>query len=117
MDTTKFKTRLEEEKLKLERELGELGVRNSNNPADFDAVKQEGDVDTGDEGEVAEAENEYSTNRALVDSLEKRYQEVLVALSKIDNGQYGVCEVCGGQIEEVVLEANPASLHCKSHIG
>ncbi|GAF55626.1 transcriptional regulator, TraR/DksA family [Psychrobacter sp. JCM 18901] len=37
------------------------------------------------------------------------------ALSRIDNGTYGECEVCGEQIEEQRLEALPYATLCMEH--
>lgn len=37
------------------------------------------------------------------------------ALSRIENGTYGECEVCGEQIEEQRLEALPYATLCMDH--
>ncbi len=37
------------------------------------------------------------------------------ALSRIENGTYGECEVCGKQIEEKRLEAVPYATLCMEH--
>lgn len=37
------------------------------------------------------------------------------ALSRIENGTYGECEVCGKQIEEQRLEALPYATLCMEH--
>jgi len=37
------------------------------------------------------------------------------ALSRIENGTYGKCEVCGEQIEEQRLEALPYATLCMEH--
>jgi RNA polymerase-binding transcription factor DksA len=37
------------------------------------------------------------------------------ALSRIENGTYGECEVCGEQIEEQRLEALPYATLCMKH--
>ncbi|MGP9689149.1 TraR/DksA family transcriptional regulator [Psychrobacter sp. AOP22-C1-C5] len=37
------------------------------------------------------------------------------ALSRIENGTYGECEVCGEQIEEKRLEALPYATLCMDH--
>lgn len=37
------------------------------------------------------------------------------ALSRIENGTYGECEVCGKQIEEKRLEALPYATLCMEH--
>ena len=37
------------------------------------------------------------------------------ALSRIENGTYGKCEVCGEQIEEQRLQALPYATLCMEH--
>ena len=39
------------------------------------------------------------------------------ALKKIKDDEYGKCELCGEDIEEDRLEANPAARTCKKHMG
>ncbi|MBI5682743.1 MAG: RNA polymerase-binding protein DksA [Deltaproteobacteria bacterium] len=34
------------------------------------------------------------------------------ALERIDNGAFGVCEICGGEISEKRLEARPVTTYC-----
>ena len=51
-------------------------------------------------------------------SVEKSlFREVVLALEKIDTGEYGICEACGQPIHEKRLEAIPHArlcLDCKS---
>jgi Tfp pilus assembly PilM family ATPase len=44
-------------------------------------------------------------------------QEVMTALTKIEEGTYGTCEVSGDEIETDRLEANPAARTCKAHMN
>jgi RNA polymerase-binding transcription factor DksA len=39
------------------------------------------------------------------------------ALSKLDDGSYGQCEVCGAPISDARLEAMPATRFCIDHAG
>ena len=49
---------------------------------------------------------------ALAVSLVGHARDIEVALQKFDDGTYGRCEGCGGQIAEPRLEAMPAARLC-----
>lgn len=117
MDTSHFKTLLEEEKVKLEGELATVGRKNPENPADWEAVEKDTGRDTAEEGEVANSMEEFETNTAILNQLETRLGEVRIALKQIEAGTYGTCTVCGEKIEEDRLEANPAAATCKQHMN
>jgi RNA polymerase-binding transcription factor DksA len=59
---------------------------------------------------------EYEENTAVLKNLEIKYNEIKKTLQKIEDGKYGVCEVCGKLIEEDRLEANQAAKTCKEHM-
>jgi len=115
IDTTKYRGRLEEEKTRLEKEMGSIGRRNPSNPADWEAVPQ-GTEQEADPNDRADQMEEYSENTAILTDLEIRYNEVKDALVRIDNNTYGTCKVCGKNIEEDRLEADPSADTCKEHI-
>ncbi|MBI3020142.1 MAG: TraR/DksA C4-type zinc finger protein [Parcubacteria group bacterium] len=46
-----------------------------------------------------------------------RLANVNAALARIDEGKYGVCEVCGERIEEDRLKADPSAPTCKEHMS
>lgn len=115
-DTTVYKAKLEEEKVRLETELQSVGRRNPSNPADWEALPSETgqQPDILDAGELIEG---YEENTGILKELEIRYNNVLGALSRIDAGIYGVCVVSGEPIEEDRLTADPAASTCKQHIN
>ena len=115
MDTTAYKARLEEEKVRLEGELGSIGRRNPANPADWEAVPQETEPQA-DPNDRADQMEEYSENNAILTDLEIRYNEVAGALERIADGTYGICKVCGKEIESDRLDADPSADTCKEHI-
>ena len=49
---------------------------------------------------------------ALAESLKETLSDVERALSKLDAGTYGACELCGKPIGEARLEAVPAARRC-----
>lgn len=114
-DTNAYKDRLVEEKGRLEAQLATVGRRNPANPNDWEALPPETgqEADPNDAAELIEG---YEGNAAILKDLEIRYNEVLAALSRIEEGTYGVCEVSGEEIEEARLNADPAARTCKAHI-
>ncbi len=116
IETTKFKELLLKEKNLLETELGEIGIKNSQNPSDWDGRVPANGADRADDGEVAESMERFENNNSEVDQLEIQLKDVKDALEKIENGKYGICEVGGEEIELERLEANPSARTCKTHM-
>ena len=79
-------------------QLVELGVDRSS----FDEGFADSGQVTAERGEV----------EALVGTLRDTLLDIDAALEKFENGTYGVCESCGGQIAEARLEAMPMARHC-----
>lgn len=52
---------------------------------------------------------------SLVDKFEAKRKEISAALDRIENGEYGQCEVCGSEISDERLTALPATRYCKEH--
>ncbi len=114
--TQKFKEKLESEKNLLEKELSSVGRVNPENPLDWEAKASDLDTLSADENEVADTIEEYEENTAVLKQLETRYNEVKNALQNIESGTYGLCTICGKEIEEARLEANPAATTCQEHM-
>jgi DnaK suppressor protein len=105
-----MKTRLFEEKAKLEKELGKFTHRNPKAVAvDFDAdFPNLGDKEDENAAEVAA----YSDNLSLEGELEKQFRDVLKALQLIEERKYGICTYCVEEISESRLRARPTSSSC-----
>jgi len=58
----------------------------------------------------AQSEMEYTVNRIYRDGLNKH--SILNALEKIDDGDYGICEVCEEKIPIKRLKAIPDARYC-----
>lgn len=117
MDTEKYKTRLEEEKALLEKEMSGIGQINPSNPKDWEATPEnDGELDI-DDNDKADNHEESAERAGILADLETRYRNVVSALDRIEKGVYGICEVSGGQIEEDRLDANPAATTCKKHMN
>lgn len=72
------------------------------------------DENFADSGQVAAEQGEV---QALANSLREQLDAVEAALAKLDDGTYGVCEVCGNAISDARLEAVPSSRFCIDHAG
>jgi DnaK suppressor protein len=71
--------------------------------------QHKGDIGT----ETFEREKDFS----LLEQLEAEIGDLDAALRKIDDGTYGICEVCGKEIEPDRLEAMPGTRTCFQHAG
>lgn len=102
--TTDLEQRFRDERERLRHQLAEL---EAGSPEALD-------VDHGfaDSGQVAA---ELSEAQALAHSLRDQIKHLDEALAAIATGDYGRCEVCGGDIGEARLEAMPATRRCIQH--
>lgn len=76
-------------------------------PVDFGS-----DIDHGDE--ESDKSEEVGDQLAAAGELKDRLNEIDIALSKIKDGTYGVCEKCGKPIEHEILDIDPESRFCKA---
>ncbi len=114
-----FKNKLEEEKARLERELGSVGRVNPGNPADWEATPEEAIVGVADKNEAADRIEAYEERTAVEATLEEQFKSVKSALERIEDGTYGQCLIGGTPhpIEDARLDANPAATTCIKHIN
>lgn len=113
MDTKiveQFKEKLEKEKATLEKELAGFATEDKNIKGNWDA-KRTNTEDTDMEEKADEVE-EYDNLLSLEHSLENKLQAVNSALEKIAQGNYGLCEKCGKEIEMERLSAYPEGKLC-----
>jgi RNA polymerase-binding protein DksA len=104
-----LKAALVAEKEELEKNLGRIA-----RPVD----KEEGDYETSfeelgtDKDDNATEVDQYTQNLSVENTLEKKLQEVLDALERMENGTYGKCTNCAGEIPVERLRANPSARTC-----
>jgi DnaK suppressor protein len=55
---------------------------------------------------------EQAVGVALQRKIEVSLEQVARALSKLDDGTYGLCEACGARIDRARLEALPYATYC-----
>lgn len=115
MKTEHFRKKLEEEKVKLESEMGNIGRKNPIIPNDWEAAPVEMDTES-DLADQADIIMSHENNAAILADLEARYDTILAALSRTGGKTYGKCEVCGDEIGEARLEADPAATTCVKHL-
>lgn len=102
MDTQRMRETLSAEREELRRR--ELG-------ANADLARQ-ADLSTADYADEARERQREGILTAISRSADSRLIQVEAALRRIDEGTYGVCVVCGGEIEEGRLAALPAADRC-----
>lgn len=96
---------LKAEREKLVHQLTELGAD--------EAGDLTGDVDYGEGfADAAAATAERSEVLGIVENLMSMLNDVDSALSKVEDGTYGVCESCGKQIGADRLNFRPTSTRC-----
>ena len=107
MDSTlkaELKTRLEEEKKSLDRQLADYGASGDG----IDVALGEGFADSG------QATAERTEALGIVETLRSQRAEVVAALERMEAGTYGKCDNCGNEIPDARLEAVPSALLCVS---
>jgi len=70
-----------------------------------------------DPADRASVESEQFFALRLRDRERKLRKKILEAIERIDNGTYGICEACGGEISIPRLKARPVTtlcIECKS---
>ena len=110
-----FKQKLEAERDKLESEMKSVGRKNPGVPNDWESIPSE----TGMESDLADQADivmSRESNKAILADLEARYDTILSALTRIEKGGYGKCEVCGKSIEEARLFADSSATTCVKHL-
>jgi RNA polymerase-binding transcription factor DksA len=115
IDTAPYKTRLEKLLEDITEELKTIGVHNPESSSDWEAVPDPIHSEA-DPNDVADRVEEWGERRAIVADLETRYNNIVRALKKIEEGTYDTCEVCGKPIEEDRLAVNPAARTDKEHL-
>lgn len=111
-----YETRLKALLVELETELSTIGIHSPENPNDWIAKPEGVAIQESDSNVSADRVEEWEERRSTVATLETRYNNLKRALKKIEDGTYGICEICGDEIEEDRLNANPAARTNKAHI-
>lgn len=65
-----------------------------------------------DEGDKALTDLAEETGLTLIDLRKDTLEKIELALRKLEEGSYGVCEDCGEEINEARLKALPFAVYC-----
>lgn len=111
----KYQKILSEEKANLEEELSEIAIFNPDTNI-WEATPDRELMGETDDNDAADRFEDFEERSGMVSTLRERLYDVNLALSKIENGTYGICEISGEKIEEDRLAANPAARTNKANI-
>ena len=75
-------------------------------------LNQLSNLELSDEGDHASANNNSLVESAIVEQQTKELQEIEDALIKIENGKYGICEMCEDPIGFQRLKVKPHAVYC-----
>lgn len=110
---SEIREQLNKAKTRLEEELAKLGKRSVQDGADFTTSWEDyGEKEEENAAEVAA----YSDSLGLEATFEPELREVIEALTRLDEGTYGLCKVCGTEISKPRLQARPMAtlcIHCQ----
>ena len=115
-DTAIYKARLQEELKTITTDLQELGIHNPEVAEDWIPLPPQNETNHADENVAADRAEDLEEHTATLAELETRYNNIRLALAKIESGTFGICEVNGEEIEEERLNANPSARTSKAHI-
>ncbi len=104
-----FQDRLTQERTRIETELASLD-------AEVAILGKDQQTEGGSTGNhMADGATdiaEQDRDMALIGTLQERMREVDLALERLQQGSYGVCDACGKAIPAERLEARPFSILC-----
>jgi RNA polymerase-binding transcription factor DksA len=116
MSNPEYQARLLAMLEEITKELQSVGIHNPENPSDWIAVPEDIDAEEPDENLSADSVEAWNERTALVATLEPQYNNIKAALARIEEGTFGICEICKAPIEERRLSANPVSRTCVEHM-
>lgn len=116
MDTNSFKEKLSAEQVLLEDELKNI-ARFNDETGQWEAMPNTDMINESDDNDAADRFEDFEERTSMVRTLQDRLSDIKNALSKIDAGNFGMCETGGDHpVEKDRLEANPAARMCKKHM-
>ncbi|MEA2073171.1 MAG: RNA polymerase-binding protein DksA [Campylobacterota bacterium] len=75
-------------------------------------LKQLSALELNDEGDHASVNNNSMVESAIVSQQSQELREIDVTLGKIENGDYGICEMCEDPIGFQRLKVKPHAIYC-----
>lgn len=110
----KLKEKLEKEKFSIEKELESFAKKGKKLKDDWQARFPHFNGGSGGQilEDAADEVEEYSTLLPIEFSLEKKLRDINLALKKIKQRKYGICEKCQKPISQARLKVLPAARIC-----
>jgi len=105
----KLKKVLLEEKSKLEGDLSRIAVSTNKKEGEYEPMIE--NIGTDREDNTTEVE-QFADNLPVEMALEKKLQDIISALEKMEKGTYGICENCQEEIDTKRLAINPSARNC-----
>ena len=110
INTEQFRDALLDERQRVEHALATL--RDEHAGSLDDEVEEVAPTADNHLGETASATLGREIDYTLGDNAEQVISEIDAALERIEDGSYGTCSNCGGEIPQARLEANPWASLC-----
>src|SRR5215469_368371 len=107
-----LRTRLEDKRTSLQGQIAALQVDDGSGTPPIDEPSTDAPEDSGDMSVDLQQQDQ---NRATIVELRVALGEVEHALTKMDQGTYGQCEVCGGPIPVARLRVFPEARYDVQH--
>ena len=107
-----LKSQLQAKKQQLESQLSEFATKDPNLKDDWDTKYPR--VPQGNLEEAADEVEEYSTKLNVEFNLESQLKDVNAALAKMEQGNFGVCQMCKNPIASERLKVSPEAKLCQS---
>ena len=109
MDTDSARARLLKEQARLE---GLHGAATRLKAGAQEAQERELSSSDQHPAELATETIERELDQSVVEHVELELSELKMALARLDEGKYGLCEACAEPISDARLEAMPAARYC-----
>jgi DnaK suppressor protein len=103
-----MKTKLVEERARLEQDLNDMGYRKDEEGNVTVDTESGGNSDDDNASEVTA----FADGMSVAERLESELKDVKKALASVEAGTYGICKYCKKPIDEKRLMARPSSSSC-----
>lgn len=74
-----------------------------------------GGLNDGTGGDAATQIHDLEVTQSIQGHVEAELEEVEAALVRVDEGAYGICDICGEAIVDERLEVRPTTRFCAAH--
>lgn len=111
MDSDDVRTRLEEDRDRLQRIRTTLEDENDLDESEGDSISELSSLDQH-QADIGTETFNRERDLSILEQVEGELNDIEHALKRLDDGTYGTCEACGKAIAEDRLEAMPAARFC-----